>query len=43
MRNLLTDHELREINAQLAPDLNHHILVVCRDLENLYACVEDAD
>jgi hypothetical protein len=43
MRNLFTDHELGEIDAQLASDPNHHILVVGRDLENLYARVEDAD
>jgi hypothetical protein len=43
MRNLFTDDELREIDSQLASDPNHHVLVVGRDLENLYARVENAN
>jgi hypothetical protein len=43
MRNLFTDDELREVDSQLASDPNHHVLVVGRDLENLYARVENAN
>jgi hypothetical protein len=43
MRNLFTDDELTEIDLQLASDPDRHVLVVGRDLENLYARVENAD
>ena len=43
MRNLFTDDELDEINLQLAADPNHHVLVIGRDLENLYARVKNAE
>ena len=41
MRDLFTDDELGEINLQLASNPNHHVLVVGRDLEVLYARVAD--
>src|SRR4051794_28906219 len=43
MRNLFTNDELDEIHSQLASDPNRYILVIGRDLENLYARVADAD
>src|SRR6266480_398898 len=43
MRNLFTDDELTEIDLQLASDPDRHVLVVGRDLENLYARVENAN
>jgi hypothetical protein len=42
MRNLFTDDELDAIDSQLASNPDHHIIVIGRDLEDLYARVENA-
>ena len=43
MRNLFTDDELDDIKSQLENEPNHHVLAVGRDLENLYARVENPE
>jgi hypothetical protein len=42
MRNLFTDDELDAIDSQLASNPDHHVIVIGRDLEDLYARVENA-
>jgi len=42
MRNLFTDDELDAIDSQLASNPDHHVIIIGRDLENLYARVENA-
>jgi hypothetical protein len=42
MRNLFTDDELDAIDSQLASNPDHHIIIIGRDLEDLYARVENA-
>jgi hypothetical protein len=42
MRNLFTDDELDAIDLQLASNPDHHVIIIGRDLEDLYARVEDA-
>ena len=43
MRNLFTDDELDDIKSQLETDPNHYVLAVGRDLDNLYARVENPE
>jgi hypothetical protein len=42
MRNLFTDDELDAIDSQLASNPDHHVIIIGRDLEDLYARVENA-
>ena len=43
MRNLFTDYELDQISIHLAADASNHVIVVGRDLEDLYARVENPE
>jgi hypothetical protein len=42
MRNLFTDDELDAIDLQLASNPDHYVIIIGRDLEDLYARVENA-
>jgi hypothetical protein len=42
MRNLFTDDELDAIDSELASNPDHHVMIIGRDLEDLYARVENA-
>jgi len=42
MYNLFTDDELDDIDSQLASNPDHHVIIIGRDLEDLYDRVENA-